>query len=43
MQVMIEDYLGTELLTQEDRIDSRDLPPSLPDAYGLDIVNIIST
>lgn len=40
---MIEKYLGTELLTQKDRIGSKILSPRLPNAHGLDIVNAILT
>lgn len=43
MQVMIERNLGTELWTQQDRLDSQVLSPWLPNTNGLNIVNEVLT
>ena len=37
---MIENDLGTELWTHQDRINSRVLYPKLPNSDGLDIVKV---
>jgi hypothetical protein len=40
---MIENDLGTELWTHQDKIDSRVLSPRLPNLYGLYVGNVIFT
>ena len=43
MQVTIASDLGTELGTQQDRIDNGVRCPRLPNIYELGIVNVILT
>ena len=40
---MIERDLGTELWTQQDRLDNQELSPCLTNTNGLNIVNVILT